>query len=174
MTSDTPDTPTPLSVEYDLSAASEKAQTVVFAANDAQCSALAKRFDLKGLRDFDAKFEVSPHIQGYQIEGTASAEVTQLCVISGADVVSRTTAPINMLLWSAPIDGELDALEEAYQVDEIEPIEDSIYDLGELAAQYLGLAIDPFPRAHGASLNAEVSQNSSSPFSILQQLKDKA
>lgn len=162
------------SVVYDLSAAAETVKVIDIAPDAGELQALAKRFALKQLTKCSAQLTLTPHVQGYQVSGTIGAEVTQSCVVSGVDVPSVLDVPIHILLWQAPVEADLDALEDAYEVDEIEQIEGNEYDLGELCAQYLGLAIDPFVRAEGASLDAAVTQASTSPFSILQGLKDKA
>ncbi|MCX8507230.1 MAG: hypothetical protein ORN98_11550 [Alphaproteobacteria bacterium] len=48
------------------------------------------------------------------------------------------------------------ALDLDFGDDDVEEIIDGKIDLGELAAQYLGLALDPFPRADGAEAESDV------------------
>ena len=56
-------------------------------------------------------------------------------------------------------DKEFTAAKHAFELDfgdeDVEEIIDGKIDLGELAAQYLGLAIDPFPRADGVKAESE-------------------
>jgi uncharacterized metal-binding protein YceD (DUF177 family) len=139
-----------------------------------ECGALAKRFDVRSISSVSAQLHVAPHAQGFCVTGVVTADVVQTCVVTGEAVAAHVEAPINVLLWTQEVEGDLDMLEEAYGVDDIEPIESDDYDLGEMSAQYLALAIDPFPRKKGASLDAILPQRKTNPFSVLSQLKDKA
>lgn len=157
-----------------LSQAHEHAVEHSLTALPEECTALAERFAVRSIANVSAQLRLAPHAQGFCITGAVVADAIQTCVITGEAVQMQVNAPINVLLWTQEIDGDLDLLEEAYGVDDIEPIDADDYDLGEMAAQYLALAIDPFPRKEGASLDAILPQTKTNPFSVLAQLKDKA
>jgi uncharacterized metal-binding protein YceD (DUF177 family) len=57
----------------------------------------------------------------------------------------------------------------------VEPLDDGMIDIGEAVAQQLSLALDPFPRAPGATLEqeADLSDHSprESPFAALAKLR---
>ena len=87
-------------------------------------------------------------------EGGRTAEVEQECVLTAEPFVSVLTTEIVARLVPAERfreDEELDP--EA--VDEI-PYENDTIDLGELTAEELSLALDPYPRRPGAMLPDEI------------------
>lgn len=159
---------------FALSLANDHAETVTLDAGEDARLDLALRFDVRAIASFSATLNVAPHAQGFSVTGAVNAEIVQACVITGDHVPAKLEAPINVLLWTQDVDGDLEMLEEAYGVDNIEQIDSEDYDLGEMCAQYLALAIEPFPRKEGASLDAILPQRRSNPFSVLAQLKDKA
>lgn len=159
---------------FALSDASSVTRHVALEASEAQCAALAARFGVLSIKSCTADVAIAPHSSGYHITGYIKGAVEQGCGVTGAPVVGPVEKPLNTLLWTGEIEGDLDMLEEAYQVEEIEPIEGDEFDLGELCAQHFGVAIDPFPRAEGVSFDANVPQKKTNPFSVLAQLKDKA
>jgi hypothetical protein len=61
--------------------------------------------------------------------------------------------------------------------DDPEPIYDGIIDLGEVAAQFLGLALDDFPRGadepYGDHFEVSEEDAKPNPFAALEQLKEK-
>jgi len=106
------------------------------------------------------------------------AEVVQTCVVSLQGVPSEIKAPFDTYFTK---DGK-----EAFENEELLDIaledefpdmvmRDGQLDLGELTAQYLALELDPYPRAPGVSLPAQLTEagptTKSSPFQILQKLK---
>lgn len=158
---------------FELADASERARELDIAADDAQCAALAKRFQVTKVNTLKANLTLAPHSEGTLVTGHVEGKVEQPCGITGARVDSEVRSDINVLLWTGDVNGDLELLEEAYGVDDIDVIAETSIDVGELAAQYFGLAIDPFPRAEGASLDAILPQERANPFSVLAQLKDK-
>jgi uncharacterized metal-binding protein YceD (DUF177 family) len=90
------------------------------------------------------------------VRGRIDADVVQSCVVSLAPVPAQVTEEFEAFFTQNP---ERAALSEeiTFAPDEQDPpelIEDGTIDLGELAAQHLSLALDPFPRAAGAEIPA--------------------
>lgn len=88
------------------------------------------------------------------VEARLEAEVTQLCVVTLEPVTSRVEA--SLLRLFAP--GPATTLEEIVidpLHEEAEPLEGDRLDLGELVAEELAVALDPYPRAPGAALVIE-------------------
>ncbi|MEO0412622.1 MAG: DUF177 domain-containing protein [Pseudomonadota bacterium] len=166
--------PSEFSRVFDLTTANEHAVEVSHQARASETTALAKRFDVRGLEALAALLAVTPHALGYQVTGEVKAKVHQTCCVSGEPLESQAKASINFLAISAEIDIDLDSVEDAYKVTEAALVHSHEIDLGELAAQYLGLAIDPFPRKDGAELDKGVAGEKQNPFAVLAQLKDKA
>ena len=160
----------------------DKTRVESILATEDECAALAKRFDIRGLFHFKAELKIRRISGGtaVKIEGSISADIVQSCVVSLRDVYNRVEASFETF-FAEPVD-DRDADNDEMQLDGDEDAPEMIHngqiDLGEVAAQYLYLELDPYPRAPGVSLAAQmaeagVASNKSSPFQVLQGLKDK-
>lgn len=147
-------------------------------ASAAECAALAKRFDLRSLTGLKAVLTVLrvPDGNVIRVKGDIEAEVVQACVVSLQDVHSEIKAHFDTSFTESG--KELDQGEEFnIELDEElhAVISNGILDLGELAVQYLSLELDPYPRAPGVSLAAQLAEVGSEvknrPFQVLQGLK---
>lgn len=107
--------------------------------------ALAGRFDLLALDTMTAAFDVTREAGGIRIAGRIAASGSQACVASGEPVPFVHDEPVSLLL--------LETLPDASEIElgaadlDSEPLLGDTVDLGEIAAQALGLALDPYPRA---------------------------
>ncbi len=149
------------------------------AANEGERAALAKRFDLVRLDELSADIALSKTGNGVAAKGTLSATLVQACTATGADVPAQISEPIDLLFIAEPAeDGEV----------ELAPEEcDTMFhdgrgvDIGEAAAQTMGLALNPYPRSKGAEAalrkagvkNEEEEKITSGPFAALAALKGK-
>lgn len=119
-------------------------------AETAEREALAHRFDLLVLDRLEA--EVRLHrLSGeiVQVQGELAADVVQACVVSLEPVHGSIQEKFTLLYGpSEPDDGVLIDLE----TEIVEPFDGTAIDIGEAVAQQLALALDPYPRAPGASL----------------------
>jgi hypothetical protein len=138
---------------------------------------LAKRLELQALKELNAEFDILVGVGEDLIEvhGRLGASVAQLCVITlepvettledRFEVVYNLAEPHRKAGQGA---GQEDLDPEEAPVETLGP--DGL-DLGELATQYLSLALDPFPRKPGVSLedvwDAEGESGASSPFAEL-------
>lgn len=145
---------------------------------------LAKRFDLLGLSEFSAELHVKPLAGApiYRVTGHIKASLQQACVVT-LKPVDQTVEESFDIEFAPGVDlpDELELTLE--DEDPCEPIIDGKIDLGELAAQQLSLALDPYPRAEDADLEAvrdeaaksgrefEVNAGKASPFAALSKLK---
>lgn len=115
--------------------------------------ALIDRFDLVDLRELTADLAVRRRRDtGWiAVTGSVRASVVQTCVITLEPVASWVESDIDEVF-------EIDAGAGAAEIDldplsdAPEPLEGDRLDLGDLVAQTLGLALDPYPRAPSASL----------------------
>jgi uncharacterized metal-binding protein YceD (DUF177 family) len=146
-------------------------------ANPEERAALAKRFDLLGIDRLEAVFTLKRAGSGViHVTGEIEAEVTQACVVTLAPVPARIAERF-AADFADTERRRVDDLDLAYdEEDPPEPIRNGHIDLGELAAEQLALALDPYPRAPGAAVPAEFSPEaeageepvrSVNPFSIL-------
>lgn len=143
-----------------------------------ECAALARRMGLIGISAFSAKFELR-HIDGgtvIDVNGSLSAQVTQQCVVTLEPIPAAVTDTMQALFAPpemVPADPGTTEIIDVMAIDP-EPIIDGIIDLGELAAQYLALALDPYPRKSGVELPTFVAvsnQNArENPFAKLKDL----
>lgn len=119
-----------------------------------ECAALAERFGLKEIKGLQAKINVTSKGDViYLVEGRVEAEIVQSCVVTLEPVPAHIDERFEVFCADAdaiPVvsnDTEYDISEDE---DLPEPVVDGKINIGELAAQYLSLAIDPYPHAEGA------------------------
>ncbi len=130
---------------------------VAIAADPAERRALARRFDLLELTSLSARgrLERCPPEGEIWFTGSLEAEVVQACVVSLEPVPATVRQPIERG-WrrvAGPLEaGAAAAPPELWLVDEreVEPVTGRTIDLGEMTAEELALALEPYPRAAGA------------------------
>lgn len=137
-------------------------------ASPAEREALARRFDLLNLGSLVADLQLTPAEEGaVLVTGELTAELEQACGITLVPIRQSVREPIAWRLLPEgmePSDGEDDP-------DDIET-EQGVADLGEALAQQLSLALDPYPRAPGATMPEEAGDDAAhSPFAKLLRLK---
>jgi uncharacterized metal-binding protein YceD (DUF177 family) len=156
----------------------DKVRKEAIEASEAECAALAKRFDLRELSHLKAKLNIRRVSGGsaVRVEGNFEADVVQTCVVSLQDVHGRVEGHFDTFFSEEAEDtgAELDI---TIDDDETSPemITKGNIDLGEVVAQYLSLELDPYPRAPGVSLAAQLAEVGAevknSPFRVLEGLK---
>lgn len=130
--------------------------------------ALAKRFDLLTLDRLTAALELKRDAAGIRVTGQIHASGTQPCVATSEPVPFLITENVALLLTDAKPDGEDIELADADLHSE--PLVGDVIDLGEVAAQALALALDPYPRSTAAApgvISEDEARIASSPFSVL-------
>ena len=149
----------------------------VLTATPEESSALARRFGLKSLSNFKAKVSARRVPDGLiRIWGELEAEVVQACVVSLQDVPARIRASFDTYFTEEGREVDDEALEGLLPEEDDDTVfQNGAVDLGELTAQYLALELDPFPRAPGVSLAAQMTQRGErdpkNPFAVLESLK---
>lgn len=129
-----------------------KTVTLAIAAAPAERAALARRFDLLALDRLEAGLQLELQRDGIvQVSGTLVAELEQSCVVTLEPVPSRLAEEFTLLYGPPEADSEIELDGEA---EPVEPFEGDRIDVGEAVAQQLSLALDPFPRAPGATIDA--------------------
>jgi uncharacterized metal-binding protein YceD (DUF177 family) len=117
-------------------------------------AALVRRFGLLGLDRLEGRFHLRLLAGGpmVRVEGRIEADLQQACVLTGVALPASVSADVVMDFVPPGMEErnlEL-TLEDA---DPPEPMQDGAIDLGELAAQQMVLALDPYPRAAEADLD---------------------
>lgn len=144
---------------------------------------LARALDLIACRSLLASYTIVPAGQDrFRLSGKLDAEVEQSCVVTLEPVVGVISEPFDAMFWPRdemprPKSGEL------YMADDEphpEPIEQEQIAVGRVVFECLAAAIDPFPRAPGATLDwrppgAEGAGEGTreSPFAVLGKIKSK-
>ena len=153
-------------------------------------AALARRFGLLSLQAFLAKgrIEVFEGGRSARLEGHIVADVVQACVVTLEPVAAHVEDDFSLLYARDAGAGgggrhakgaAVDIAAAPEDEDAPEPLAEAGIDVGEAAAECLGLALDPYPRAAdaGEALTALSTQEEeevpASPFAELERLKRK-
>jgi uncharacterized metal-binding protein YceD (DUF177 family) len=154
-----------------------ESRELVLEADAAERAALAERFAILGIDSLVARLRLQPEPGGaVRARGQLSAAVEQACVVTLEPVAQRVEAALDLRILP---DGEEPADDDPDSPDEIES-EGGQVDLGEVVAEQLALALDPYPRAEGAVLpeldagppEAEAPSHPN-PFGKLARLRDE-
>ena len=152
------------------------ARTVEVDADAQERVALAKRFDLIGIERLTGKFTIRRDAAGIVAEGRVAAAVIQACSITG-DPLPATVDEAVALRFVPDNDAGQDEVELGDGDIDVIPYDGGAIDLGEVAAETMALALDPFPRgpnAEAALKDAGVlSEEQAGPFGALAALKDR-
>lgn len=160
----------------------DKARDEKIEATEAECAALAKRFGVRTISNLRSALTVRRVMGGaaVRVNGTFHADIVQACVVSLQDVNTHVDGKFDTYFTEEP-EGKTSAeMEFSHEDDENTPemVINGQIDLGEVVAQYLSLEIDPYPRAPGVSLAAQLAESGikqkESPFQVLEQLKDSS
>jgi uncharacterized metal-binding protein YceD (DUF177 family) len=141
---------------------------------------LAERLGLSAIDALTATVSLEALDKGRLVvaRGAFDADVTQICVVTLEPLLRNVSESFEIRLAIAPdSDDAAITIVDPTLEDEPEPLEGDSVDLGELVAQHLSLALDPYPRAEGAELDTEALETgnpaSDRPFAELAQLKPK-
>ena len=145
-----------------------------------ECEALARRFAIPAIHALSASFVATPWRRGgVALRGEISAEVEQLSVVSLEPIKSRIAERVVRYFQAELAPGHNRAVLGVESLeDEPEVISGGAIDLGEIAAEELALALDPYPRRPGEVFREETGQGSgerppNSPFAVLSRLKEQ-
>ena len=147
------------------------------AASEPERQALVRRFGVLALPEMAATVMLSPEGSGrWRVEGHLRALVVQACGITLEPVEQRIDEGFLLRFSTDAEEIDRDSGELIVDSDAAEPLEGDSLDLGEIVADQLGLAIDPFPRKPGAQLadilpTPPAGAASDSPFAPLAALK---
>ncbi len=142
--------------------------TLTLEAKAAECRALAARLAIPAVGGLACSFALRRIAPGIvEADGRLEARVTRTCVVSLEDF--ETDVLEEFTVRFVPAGSESDD-PDPESLDEI-PYEADAIDLGEVAAEQLALALDPFPRAPGAALPEAAASTEtatqSGPFAAL-------
>ncbi len=157
-------------------------------ATDSERAALTRRFGFLGLPAFSARVTVDRR-SGAQVvvEGRLRGKIVQACILS-LDPVTQDLDETFRIVFKQGLAEERDpesgeSLVNA-QLDAPEPLPGNLLDVGEIVAEQLSLAADPYPRRPGLKLEDVLPKPRSNnrphrgeqrrhPFAGLAALRDK-
>ena len=140
-------------------------EIIADAAVRAELTALA---GLRELPRLEAAIEVTRDGAGLRARGVVSARVGQTCVITLEPLEAMVEEPFEVVFVPAGAGAVADAAEDA------EPLVDGTADLGAIAAEFLLLGIDRYPKAPGAVFAAPADTGAgegTGPFAALAKRK---
>ncbi len=146
----------------------------VFQADETEKETLSSRFDLLSLSEFSADIRLVPlHSGELELTGSATATLSQSSVVTMEPVISELNFPLSVLFTKEPPDPQTE--------EDVEELTDPL-DIGEVLAQCLGIALDPYPRNPGEEFLSpggeaaadEAGRGRRNPFAILKKLQDQA
>ncbi|MBN9082830.1 MAG: hypothetical protein BGP04_01395 [Rhizobiales bacterium 62-17] len=160
-------------------------------ADAAERAALAALNGLEDIASLKASFQAVKAGKFIRITGELKSRLTQQCVVTLDPFESEISEDIDARFFEEPTGPAMRAAKAAKKgekderraapaaepmsmdEDEGEAIVDGKIDLGALAAEFLTLALDPYPRKPGVSFEAITEDDEEeSPFSVLGGLKN--
>ena len=151
-------------------------------ATEAERQAIAALAGLRELPRLAASFDLLPAGGGrVHVRGRVSAAAGQTCVVTLEPLTSEVDEEVDVMFSPHVADqvaaaGSEDAAEDALAEDPPEPIVNDEIDLGALAAEFLLLGLDPYPRKEGAVFAPVITpaDPADHPFAALAALKQPA
>lgn len=145
-------------------------------ATAAERAGLARRFGLLGIEELRADLTIRRLRERgvIAVQGEFSARVVQECVVTLDPIESRIEQAVDERL--TPVESAEERIILAAEEEDFEePVQGDTLDLGEIVAQCLSLALDPYPRKEGAALDLQDREGDPSkhdgPFAALANLK---
>ncbi len=148
--------------------------------DDAARQAIATRFDLAGLDRMVARLDLAVEGRALSVSGEIAADVIQRCVATGDPLPAHLIVPVAVRF--EPVEA-LEAADAETEVElgaddlDIVGYRDGRIDLGDMLAETLALALDPFPRGPDADawLKARgvLNEEDAGAFGALAQLRNK-
>jgi uncharacterized metal-binding protein YceD (DUF177 family) len=122
-------------------------------ASEAERAALAAEFGLLGVDRLDARLVFRRLASGVvEVRGRLEADVVYPCVVTLEPVPGRVEEEIEARFADGPSPRQSEVEVDALAADPPEPIVGGAIDAGAIAAEFLALGLDPYPRAPGAAL----------------------
>lgn len=167
---------TPWSVPVRLNELLRIEQPMKLSPDEATRALIAKSLELEALPRFSAEVRLTQWLDGVELKGRWSADVTYRCGIS-LDLFDDTLEG-EVFVRAVPPESPAAVLDDTGEVelsleseDPPDVLEEDLIDVGAYLVEHLALAIDPFPRKPGAVFEAPPAEEPPSPFAVLKMLK---
>ena len=164
----------------DVTRVPPQGSTEKISAEPRECADLARRFGLPALHSLEAELKVSRwRGEGLKIKGRFTADLDQSCVVS-LDVF-RSLLTDEFESYFLPAGSSEGANRPLIEEGDAEPFENGIIDMGEVVAETVALALDPYPKKPGVTFAAVIEDEPASgqskseetnPFAGLDRLRE--
>jgi len=143
--------------------------------------ALARRFDVPAIHALTAQFTAMPWRRGgIEVRGHIEAEVEQVSVVSLEPFSTLVRDDVVRYFQADNAPGHRPTVLSVESLEDEEPevISGGSIDLGEIAAESLALALDPYPRKPGEVFSFDAAEEPEqagrdNPFGVLSRLKQR-
>lgn len=160
----TPESTSPVSFWANVARLPNKGMPVTIVATDRQRDELAATHGLEAVERYEAELLVAKWKRnGVRVVGQVTADIVQSCVVTLEPIPAHISEQIDSLflpqdskLGRLGFEGGGEILLDAEGDDAPETFSGDAIDVGALAEQIFGLAIDPYPRKAGAALDQAV------------------
>ncbi len=149
--------------------------TLDLTADEAELAGLQARYGVDALTDVSAKLSLSAQPEGsVKVSGSVSAGLRQTCIVSLEPVEETIAEDISVLYLPAGVEEPQD--DGDFELD-YETFDGLTIELGEMVAQQIAGAINPYPRRAGVEfgnqgqLGDNAGEERDNPFAVLQALK---
>ena len=145
--------------------------------DSAQLAGLAGQLGLGSLESLTAEVTVSSWLDGAEVDGRFTAQVTQICGVTldpfeatvSGDFRVRVVPPGSP---NIPANEEGDEMELDLDADDPpDVLEGEEIDIAHYVTEHLALEIDPFPRKPDAVFEPPAPEEEASPFAVLRKLR---
>jgi uncharacterized metal-binding protein YceD (DUF177 family) len=153
-------------------------RTMSIDAEEAERSALARRFGLIAIGRLAAEASLVREGEDVSATGRIAAAVTQSCVATGEPVEAAVDEAFELRFRPTPAPaGPDEEVELGERELDLIFYDGASIDLGEAVAETVALSLDPYPRAPGAEEALKAagvkSEEEAGPFAALAGLRDK-
>ena len=131
-------------------------------ASSDECAALARRMGIPAVLSLVCTMEGRRSGEVVDVSGVLHARVVQDCVVTAEPFEQEVAERFAVQCVPEGAESEDDDPDSVDQV----PYVGNTVDLGEIAAQQLALALDPYPRSLGATL-PDMGEDAAHPFAVL-------
>ncbi len=140
-------------------------------ATEEECAALARDFGIPAVRDLVGRYALTGTVSRLTVTGTVEAVVTQVCTVTLEPFETAVREPVEVVYSDAPPPEEPEEGPPEGAPEPPDPIVNGRIDLGSLAAEFLALGLDPYPRKPGVAFAPPAEDAEETPFAALHTLK---
>ena len=171
----TPDAVGPIARPFPLHRVSPAGVEATVEATEAERAALAADLGLPAIHRLEARFRLAGTRDRVVVKGRVSASIEQLCGVTLEAFPTELDEDVELTFVTAdprrPRDVE-EEVELSMEHDPPEELSGDTVDLGAIAAEFLALGLDPFPRKPGVDFEAPgAGDERESPFAKLATLR---